>query len=93
MPPAARVTDMHVCPMVTGIVPHVGGPILPAVRRHRHHPDAFKDTIRVEIGPSVFEKTLVESGRDELPAAKQARNQVAQLLIDRGEHTLHSKPK
>lgn len=25
--PAARVTDMHVCPMVTGIVPHVGGPI------------------------------------------------------------------
>src|SRR5439155_26884479 len=30
MPPAARVGDMHVCPMVTGIVPHVGGPILPA---------------------------------------------------------------
>ena len=29
MPPAARVTDMHVCPMVTGIIPHVGGPILP----------------------------------------------------------------
>ena len=29
MPPAARVTDMHVCPMFTGIVPHVGGPILP----------------------------------------------------------------
>lgn len=27
--PAARVTDMHVCPMVTGIIPHVGGPILP----------------------------------------------------------------
>jgi uncharacterized Zn-binding protein involved in type VI secretion len=29
MPPAARVSDMHVCPMVDGIVPHVGGPILP----------------------------------------------------------------
>jgi uncharacterized Zn-binding protein involved in type VI secretion len=29
MPPAARVGDPHVCPMVTGIVPHVGGPILP----------------------------------------------------------------
>nr|BFF39755.1 PAAR domain-containing protein [Tenacibaculum mesophilum] len=28
--PAARITDMHVCPMVTGVVPHVGGPILPA---------------------------------------------------------------
>jgi uncharacterized Zn-binding protein involved in type VI secretion len=25
--PAARLTDMHVCPMETGIVPHVGGPI------------------------------------------------------------------
>jgi len=29
MPPAARITDMHTCPMVTGPVPHVGGPILP----------------------------------------------------------------
>jgi uncharacterized Zn-binding protein involved in type VI secretion len=32
MKPAARVTDMHVCPMVTpGLppIPHVGGPILP----------------------------------------------------------------
>jgi len=28
MPPAARITDMHVCPMVTGLVPHVGGPVL-----------------------------------------------------------------
>jgi uncharacterized Zn-binding protein involved in type VI secretion len=27
--PAARISDMHVCPMVAGIVPHVGGPILP----------------------------------------------------------------
>ncbi|MFP9114609.1 PAAR domain-containing protein [Flavobacterium sp. RHBU_3] len=30
MKPAARITDMHTCPMVTGTVPHVGGPILPA---------------------------------------------------------------
>ncbi len=32
MPPAARITDMHTCPMVTPgtpPVPHVGGPILP----------------------------------------------------------------
>lgn len=28
MPPAARLTDMHVCPMVTVLVPHVGGPII-----------------------------------------------------------------
>jgi uncharacterized Zn-binding protein involved in type VI secretion len=27
--PAARVTDMHVCPLVNVLVPHVGGPILP----------------------------------------------------------------
>jgi len=27
MPPAARLTDMHVCPLVSGTVPHVGGPI------------------------------------------------------------------
>src|SRR6056297_4194723 len=32
MPPAARINDMHVCPMQTpGVppIPHVGGPILP----------------------------------------------------------------
>lgn len=29
MAPAARVGDMHTCPMVTGLVPHVGGPVLP----------------------------------------------------------------
>lgn len=28
--PAARITDMHVCPMFTGPVPHVGGPLLPS---------------------------------------------------------------
>ncbi|UAJ09824.1 PAAR domain-containing protein [Glacieibacterium megasporae] len=28
MPPASRITDMHVCPMFTGPVPHVGGPII-----------------------------------------------------------------
>lgn len=29
MPPAARVADLHVCPLVDG-KPHVGGPVLPA---------------------------------------------------------------
>jgi uncharacterized Zn-binding protein involved in type VI secretion len=31
MPPAARITDLHTCPMVTpGLppIPHVGGPII-----------------------------------------------------------------
>jgi uncharacterized Zn-binding protein involved in type VI secretion len=26
--PAARITDFHACPMVTVLVPHVGGPIV-----------------------------------------------------------------
>jgi uncharacterized Zn-binding protein involved in type VI secretion len=26
--PAARISDMQTCPMVTGVVPHVGGPIV-----------------------------------------------------------------
>src|SRR5690554_7949027 len=26
--PASRITDMHMCPMTTGMVPHVGGPIV-----------------------------------------------------------------
>ncbi|MEP6847669.1 MAG: PAAR domain-containing protein [Acidobacteriota bacterium] len=32
MPPASRVADMHICPMVTPgtpPIPHVGGPVLP----------------------------------------------------------------
>lgn len=29
MPAAARINDMHTCPLVSGTVPHVGGPILP----------------------------------------------------------------
>lgn len=29
MPMAARVSDMHTCPMMTGQVPHVGGPVMP----------------------------------------------------------------
>jgi len=29
MPPAARVGDMHTCPAIAGVVPHVGGPVVP----------------------------------------------------------------
>ncbi|MGH1436610.1 MAG: PAAR domain-containing protein [Lewinella sp.] len=28
MPPAATLLSMHVCPMVDGIIPHVGGPVV-----------------------------------------------------------------
>jgi uncharacterized Zn-binding protein involved in type VI secretion len=27
--PAARVGDMHSCPQITVLIPHVGGPVLP----------------------------------------------------------------
>lgn len=29
MPAAARVGDMHICPLSSGTVAHVGGPVLP----------------------------------------------------------------
>ena len=29
MPPAARVGDMHICPLIDGLKPHVGGPVMP----------------------------------------------------------------
>ena len=29
MAAAARIGDMHTCPMITGVVPHVGGPVMP----------------------------------------------------------------
>lgn len=28
MPMAVRLGDMHTCPLVTGTVPHVGGPVM-----------------------------------------------------------------
>jgi len=28
MPPAARIGDFHLCPRWTGLVPHVGGPVM-----------------------------------------------------------------
>jgi uncharacterized Zn-binding protein involved in type VI secretion len=29
MPFAARVSDFHLCPQISGVVPHIGGPVLP----------------------------------------------------------------
>jgi uncharacterized Zn-binding protein involved in type VI secretion len=28
MPSAARITDMHTCPLSSGLVPHTGGPVV-----------------------------------------------------------------
>lgn len=51
--PAARVTDMHVCPMLTGPIPHVGGPIVtpcPTVLIGKL-PAAAATAIAVCVGP------------------------------------------
>lgn len=29
--PAARFSDLHICPMITGVIPHVGGPVVQAI--------------------------------------------------------------
>jgi uncharacterized Zn-binding protein involved in type VI secretion len=77
MPPAARLTDMHVCPMVTpGLppVPHVGGPIsgpgVPTVLIEKL-PASVVGDMAVCVGPpdSVVKgsATVMISGR---PAAR-----------------------
>lgn len=51
--PAARISDMHVCPMVTGVVPHVGGPVamgLPTVLTGSL-PQARLSDMAVCVGP------------------------------------------
>ncbi len=34
MRPVARISDMHACPMVDGLKPHVGGPVLSSGAPH-----------------------------------------------------------
>lgn len=55
--PAARLTDMHVCPQVNVLVPHVGGPIAgfcaPAVLIGGM-PAARIGDLLVCVGPSDF---------------------------------------
>ena len=75
--PAARITDMHVCPMVTGIVPHVGGPIaagMPTVLTGKL-PQARVSDMAMCVGPpDVIIKgsaTVLVGG---LPAARMGDN-------------------
>lgn len=75
MPLAARLTDMHTCPMITGTVPHVGGPIsgacVPTVMIG-NMPAAVVGDLLVCVGPpDVIVKgsiTVLIGGR---PAARQ----------------------
>ncbi len=66
MPPAARLTDMHVCPASNGPVPHVGGPVngpcstnviiggMPAARVSDHAVCVGPPDTIVKGSPTVF---------------------------------------
>jgi uncharacterized Zn-binding protein involved in type VI secretion len=58
MKPAARVTDMHSCPNVTVLVPHVGGPIagpgVPTVLVEKLPAAALGDTCTCAGPPDVI---------------------------------------
>lgn len=72
--PAARISDMHVCPMFNGPVPHVGGPILPPGAVNTligKLPAARVSDMAVCVGPPdviVMGSTTVLIGK--LPAAR-----------------------
>ncbi|MEL6233023.1 MAG: PAAR domain-containing protein [Pseudomonadota bacterium] len=73
MVPAARIGDMHVCPMVTGVVPHVGGPItlgcFPALSAMM--PQARVGDMAVCVGPpDVIAKGSMKVLYGNMPAAR-----------------------
>lgn len=75
--PAARITDMHTCPMVTGLVPHVGGPIVkgaPTVLTG-FLPQARVSDMLVCVGPpDVIVKGSATVMVNNLPAARLGDN-------------------
>ena len=80
MPPAARIGDMHVCPMMTpGVppIPHVGGPILigfPTVLTGKM-PQARSTSTCMCVGPpDVIVKGSATVLVGKLPAARMGDN-------------------
>lgn len=79
--PAARVTDMHTCPMATpGVppIPHVGGPILPPAAPTvitGKLPQARVSDMCVCVGPpDVIVKGSATVFAQKLPAARLGDN-------------------
>ena len=75
--PAARASDMHVCPMVTpGLppIPHVGGPILPPCSINvltGSLPQARVTDMAVCVGPpDMIAKGSMTVFLNDLPAAR-----------------------
>jgi uncharacterized Zn-binding protein involved in type VI secretion len=95
MPPAARITDMHTCPMVTpGVppIPHVGGPILPAgcpTVLIGMLPAARVGDMAVCVGPpDVIAKGSATVVIGNLPAARMGDQTAHGGVIVKGEPTV-----
>jgi len=96
MPPAARVTDMHTCPMATPAVPpipHVGGPILPPCSTDVMI--AFLPAARVTdkalcppAPPDVIIKGSMTVMINNLPAARMGDQTAHGGVIVKGEPTV-----
>lgn len=80
MPPASRITDMHVCPMATPApvpIPHVGGPVLtglPTVLTGMMPQSRITDTCMCVGPPDVIVKGSVTVLVGSLPAARIGDN-------------------
>lgn len=78
MPPAARIGDMHTCPLVNpGPVPHVGGPILkgePTVKIGFMPAARVSDTCTCVGPPDMIAKGSATVKIGYLPAARMGDN-------------------
>jgi uncharacterized Zn-binding protein involved in type VI secretion len=89
--PAARITDMHVCPMVTGVVPHVGGPIVmgsPNVITGEMPQARVTDMLTCVGPPDVIVMASMTVFVNELPAARMGDQTAHGGVIVTGEPTV-----
>jgi uncharacterized Zn-binding protein involved in type VI secretion len=94
MPPAARITDMHVCPMVTPgtpPIPHVGGPIIkgqPNVLTGKLPQARITDTCVCVGPPDIIVKGSAGVFVGKLPAARIGDTTAHGGSIVKGEFTV-----
>jgi len=80
MPPAARISDMHTCPLSDGPKPHVGGPIIKG-----------EPTVLIGFMPAArVTDTLVCVGPPDMIAKGSATVKIGYLPAARlGDQTVH----
>lgn len=91
MPPAARISDMHTCPMMSGIVPHVGGPIisgLPTVIISGMPSARLSDTATCAGPPDIIIKGSATVLIGSMPAARLGDNTAHGGIIVAGAPTV-----